>query len=119
MRVRQKRGALRREKSLAPRDRHERVKALDARGPDALLDPVRDRVSQVEGPLLVDTEDEPYATLAVWRAYTTLGSDREAVADGVVAILLFERCRRGGSQYPTKRNYVDQHGPLGYCCCCC
>ena len=59
------------------------------------LDPVRDRVSQVEGPLLVDTEDEPYATLAVWPAYTTLGSDRETVANGddmrsksLVAILL-------------------------------
>ena len=30
----------------------------------------------------MDMEDKPYATLAVWRAYTTLGGDRETVADG-------------------------------------
>ena len=58
------------------------LRGIDARWLSALLDPIRDRISQVKGPLPVDMEDEPYGALAVWRADATLGGDKEAVRGG-------------------------------------
>ena len=61
--------------------RHERVAAEDPKGPDVLLDPIRNGVPKVERPVLVEVDDEADAAFAVGRAGATHRTDSNAVSD--------------------------------------